>query len=237
VSIVRAIRISLFGAALALIAASPIAVAQSICGRTTDARAGETLADIAERCDVAIGGLRQANPGIGAAPAEGTAIAMPTAAAEESGDLLGRAGDLLRDAGREIEEAARGAGQSVRDYLANDPDIGRDIREFGESYGLPGFSGAAGGGVSITLTPAAPRAGDEVTIVASGLAAATEAEIGIGRSRTDYEMRTKATTDAAGRLEQKLVLPDWVSASESIIIVVDTPNVTLRSDPVAIAAE
>jgi hypothetical protein len=234
------IRISLLGAAAVwvVLALSPGAFAQSICGATTKAAAGETLADIAERCDVTIEALRRANPTLDENVAEGADVAIPAAdaAAGDDSDILGRARELLRDAGEEIEDAARQAGKSVSDYLASDPNIGRDLREFGQRYGLPGFAAANGdAGAGITLTPAAPRAGEKVTITASGLAADTEAEIGIGPSRTDYETVAKARTDAAGRLETTLTLPDWVSATENIVVVVDTPNVLLRSDPVEVS--
>jgi hypothetical protein len=237
----RGFRVSLLGAALIAVSV-PGAMAQSSCGVTTKAGAGETLTAIAERCNVSVTALREANPALQDNVAEGTDVAIPTASADaaaaDGSDILGRAGELLRDAGKEIEEAAKAAGESVSDYVNSNPNIGRDIREFGERYGLPGFAPAsADAGAGITLTPAAPKAGEEITITVSGLRAETEAEIGLGPSRTDYEVVTKATTDAAGRLETKLTLPDWVSASESIVIVVDTANVTLRSDPVEVAAE
>ena len=245
--------VSVLAGAVAL-GLSPGALAQSSCGETTEAGPSETLAEIAERCDVAIEALRDANPTLtGDAVAAGTMVAMPEstlpegagAPADDNTDIIGRTGDLIRDAGREIEEAARAAGQSVSDYLSGNPNIGRDIREFGERYGLPGFGAATEGedagvsttaevGANITLDPASPRAGEEVTVSATGLRAGAAAEIAIGPTRAEYEVIARATSDAAGRVETTFTLPDWTNASESVVFVVETENVTLRSDPVEV---
>jgi hypothetical protein len=230
------LRVSSFAIVLALAGMSPGAVAQSSCGAATTAGDDETLSEIAGRCGVSVEALREANPELaGEAVAAGTEVEMPEAA---SGDLLGRTRELLRDAGQEIERAARDAGQSVSDYLSSNPDIGGDLRDLGERYGLPGFStGSAEAWAGMTVTPAAPKAGEEVTISASGFRANAPAEIGIGPSRTNYEMVGEATADASGHLETTLTLPDWVSASENVVFVVETDNVVLRSDPVEVAAE
>lgn len=226
-------------AAVALGALTSAALAQTACGTSTSARAGETLAELAARCDVSVAELREANPGIeGDTLAAGTTIAMPAAAAESGEtDLIGRARELLRDAGTEIERAARDAGQSVSDYLSGNPDIGRDLRDLGESYGLPGFGGGTGAGVEVTVTTPLPAAGEEVTVTATGLRPNAAAEIGIGPSRTDYEIVEKATADDGGRLETTFALPDWITASERVVFVVDTENVTVRSDPIEVASE
>ena len=239
---------SLIAGAMLVAGSAPQALAQSSCGETTKAGPSETLAEIAERCDVAIEALRDANPTLtGEAVAAGTDVAIPESTLPESADappdddtdIIGRTGDLIRDAGREIEEAARAAGQSVSDYLSGNPNIGRDIREFGERYGLPGFdaapeSSSAAVGANITLTPASPRAGEEVTLSATGLRAGAAAEIAIGPTRTEFEVIAQATSDAAGRVETTFTLPDWTSASDSLVFVVETENVTLRSDPVVV---
>lgn len=228
-----------FIAAVALGALTSATLAQSPCGTTTTAAEGETLAEIAERCDVTVAELREANPAVeGDQPAAGATIALPTAVAAESGgtDLLGRARELLRDAGAEIERAAREAGQSVSDYLSGNPDIGQDLRDLGRSYGLPTFDGS-GAGVEVVVTQPLPAAGEEVTVTVTGLRPNAAAEIGIGPSRTDFEVVADATADANGRLETIVTLPDWVSASERVVFIVDTQNVTVRSDPIEVAGE
>lgn len=52
------------------------------------------------------------------------------------GDLLGRARDAVRDATGSIDRAARQARKSASEYLSDNPDLSRDILEFGERLGL-----------------------------------------------------------------------------------------------------
>jgi hypothetical protein len=241
-------------AAIALMMVPSLGAAQSACGETTIVAAGETLADVAARCEVTPEALREANPALTSDQvAAGSELAVPNGAeaaedAEavdgEEGDLLDRARDLLQDAGRELEEAARQAGQSVSDYLSSDPDIGQDLRDFAERY-LPDFSvstdegtgGPSGSEPGVTVTPAAPKGGEEITLVATGLRSGAAAQIGIGPSRTEYDVVAQATADAHGRIETTLTMPDWASAADRIVIVVETENVQLRSDPIEVAAE
>jgi hypothetical protein len=200
------------------------------CGSHTDVAAGERLADVAARCGVALEALRTANPTVDDNPAVGTQVAIPVAGESDGGTLMGRAADLLRDAGTQIEQAARDAGESVRDYLASDPDISRDLRQFGERYGLPGFAQSA----AIVVTPAAPKPGEEITVAANGLKSGAEAEIRIGPSVDSAVTVATVTADTFGRLEAKLQVPAAFTA-ETMVVVVDTPNVLLRSDPIAVA--
>lgn len=222
---------SLVTIAACLTAIAPGARAQSSCGATTILAAGESLADVAERCDVTLEALRDANPELRGEIAAGTKVAVP----DDGGDLLARAQDLLRDAGREIEDAAKRAGKSVSDYLSGNPDVGEDIRKFGRQFGLPGSASEVG--ANITITPAAPRAGEAVTLSATGLRARVEAEIGLGPTRSEYDVVARATTDSSGRVEATVTMPDWVDASDSVVFVVETENVRLTSDPVPIVGK
>src|SRR5687768_206516 len=101
-------RVRILYRAMAVAAALPalhgMALAQSPCGATAIAAAGETLADVAERCDVTLEALRDANPTLTGDVAEGTSINVPAetdagadAEPAEETDILARASDLLRD--------------------------------------------------------------------------------------------------------------------------------------------
>ena len=228
----RELRVRLCAGAVALMAIAPPVWAQSDCGPATAAQSGETLEDVAERCGVSVEALRDANPDLSGELGDGTAVAMPS----ETDDLLRRAGDILRDAGREIEGAAREAGQSVADYLSSNPDVGRDIQEFGERYGVPGFQTQGQEiGANITIEPGELVAGETVTVRARGLRENVEAEVGLGSGGSDYEVVAQTRTDSWGRIETEVTLPDWISASENIVIVIETQNVRLTSDPVEVA--
>ena len=56
--------------------------------------------------------------------------------------LLDKARDAVRDAGETIEDAARDAGRDASEFLADNPDLNRDILDLGQRMGLPGFEDA-----------------------------------------------------------------------------------------------
>lgn len=111
------------------------ASAQSSCGSGTTITAGETLSDVAERCDVTIDALLEANPEVSWREIRaGAEIDMPGIC----GDCLNRARDAVRAAGEEVGNAAEDVGRAVTDYLSDNPDLSRDFLDFGERMGLPG---------------------------------------------------------------------------------------------------
>ena len=215
--------------------ASP-AAAQSSCGPETVAAPGETLADVAARCGVALDELAEANPELssGAIPA-GTEIDMPGLL---GGDFLGRARDAVRQAGEEIEGAATRAGRSVSEYLSENPDLNRDILEFGERLGLPGVEASGPEtGADVVVSPTSGRPGQEVTIRASGLRGETEVAIGAGPPRSEFEILERTTTTAGGTLDATVTIPASAANQDSIVFVVETDRVRLTSEPVEIVRE
>lgn len=214
---------------------APAAKAQPSCGSETRLGAGETLADVAERCDVALEDLLEANPDLstGTVPA-GTEIDMP---GWLGGDLLGRARDALREAGEEIDGAAERAGKSVSEFLAENPDLNRDILELGQRIGLPGVEAGAVAGADLTVSPSSGRPGDEVTIHASGLRGEADVVIGVGPPDSEYEVLERAITTASGRVEVTLRVPQWAADQQSLVFVVETDRVRLTSDPFDIVGE
>lgn len=206
--------------------------AQASCGSRTQVVSGETLADVARRCDVTIDALLQANPdlrpGLIAAGAE---IDMPGLF---GGDVLGRARDAVCDAATQIEEAARQAGKSASEYLSENPDLNRDILEFGERLGLPGVEAAPEIGADLTVSTQFGRPGDKITIRASGLRGETEATIGAGPPNGEYQVLDHAPTTAAGRIEVTITIPQWAADEESLVFVVETDRVRLTSERVEI---
>lgn len=95
------------------------------------------------------------------------AFAMTPAVAQT---LLDKARDAVRDAGETIEDAARDAGRDASDFLADNPDLNRDILDLGQSMGLPGFGDAKPyAGAALTVAPAEVAPGAEVTLSAVGL--------------------------------------------------------------------
>ena len=219
---------------LATLPLASFADAQTSCGGKTTLTAGETLADVAERCDVTVDALMEANPDlpVGAIPA-GTEIDLPGLF---GGDFLGRARNAVGQAGREVEDAAKRAGKSVSDYLSDNPDLNRDILKFGERLGLPGVKAPAPEiGADITVSPASGRSGDEVVVRVSGLRGESDVAIGAGLPGAKFEVLKRAKTTAAGRLEVTVTIPPWAAEQSSLVFVAETDRVRLTSEPVVIA--
>jgi hypothetical protein len=164
---------------------------------------------------------------------EGTKVELPQTAIS---DFLDRTRDALRDAGNEVERAARRAGKSVSDYLADNPDLNRDILHFGERLGLPGFNAPVPvRGADVAVIPLAGRPGDKVTLRATGLRGNVEVTIGAGRPGGGYTDLKRARTDASGELSETVIVPEWAANHSSLVFVVETDRVRVSSEIFQIA--
>jgi hypothetical protein len=209
-------------------------MAQSSCGSQTSVTEGETLADVAERCDVTLDALLEANPGIAGDAAPGTEVDMPGVAAI---DLLDRAREAVRRAGDEIEDAATSVGRSVSEYLSENPDLNRDILEFGERIGLPGVTVGSSAGADVTVSPSSAGIGDEVEVSVTGLRGEAQVAIGAGPPEGEYQVLAETTTNAAGRAEATVVIPEWAEGEDTLIFVAESERVSVLSEPFQIESE
>jgi hypothetical protein len=206
-----------------------LAYAQSPCGSEVTVAEGENLADVAERCEVRLGALLEANPDIRTTEVPvGTEVALPSA---DRGSVIDRAGEALKEAGREIEDAATRAGQSVSEYLSDNPDLNRDILEWGEWLGIPGVAPKPRAGADVSVLPNAGQPGDEVTLRAIGLRGDTEVRIGAGPPQSEYEILDTARSTRDGRLEATVTVPQWAADQDALVFVVETERVRLTSEP------
>jgi hypothetical protein len=205
------------------------AEAQSPCGSEATVAEGESLADVADRCDVSLSALLDANPDLRTTevPA-GTEVDMPAAPNDRA---LDRAGKRLKEVGRDIEDAATRAGQSVSEYLSNNPDLNRDILEWGEWIGLPGVSPKPQVGADVTLSPNTGQAGDEIVLRASGLRGDTEVRIGVGPPESEYKILRDGRTTREGELEETIIVPQLAANQDALVFVVETDRVRLISEP------
>ena len=121
---------------------------------------------------------------------------LPALAAE---NFLDRARDAVREAGRKIDDAAKDAGRSVRDFLTDNPDLNRDIVEFGAQVGVPGFDGARpSSGPSVALSVPEAVAGTELTVTVAGLPGETAVTVAAGPSPAEARRLAETKTDARG---------------------------------------
>ena len=97
--------------------------------------------------------------------------------------LLDKAREAVRDAGEKVEDAARDAGRDASDFLADNPDLNRDILDLGKRMGLPGFDEAKPyAGAFLSVAPAKAGPGDAVMLTAAGLPGSATVKIGFGAS-------------------------------------------------------
>lgn len=222
-------------ATLVLMLLPAAADAQSPCGAQATVAEGENLADVADRCDVRLGAILDANPDLRTTevPA-GTKVALPPAS---GGSVIDRAGEALKSVGRDIEDAATRAGQSVSEYLSDNPDLNRDLLEWGEWLGIPGVAPKPQAGADVSMSPTTGRPGDEVTLHAVGLRGDTEVRIGAGPPGSAYEIvdTTRSTRD--GEVAATVAVPQWAADEEALVFVVETERVRLTSQPFAIAPQ
>ena len=212
---------------------SGVASAQSRCGDAEALRADESIGAFAERCNVPVEAILAANPDVSRDELQGGLVLLLPQQEERS--WADRARDAVRDAGRQIEGAATEAGRSVSDYLSDQPDLNRDILEFGERLGLPGVSAPPDRGAGILVGSTAGVPGDQVEVTATGLPGGAEGLVG-AIIQDEFVMLTRATADTAGRLNVEVEVPEVPETEDEIQFVVRTSDgrVSLGSEPFAI---
>src|SRR3954452_18081614 len=96
----------------------------------------------------------------------GLIAAAPTTVSAADG-FLDRARETVQQAGKDVQAAAQQAGRSVRDFLTDHPELNRDILDFGEEVGVPGFADAKpASGPAVVLSLPQGRTGDSLTLIA-----------------------------------------------------------------------
>lgn len=221
-------------AGLLLLPVAGPANAQSKCGSEATVRTGETLADLASRCDVTIAEINDANPGLTSETATpGTVVQLPGAL----GGWMDRARGALDRAGQEIQGAAERAGESVSDYLDQNPELKRDLQSFGARVGLPGAEAPAATGPGMVIEPQTVGPNGSVTLTAAGLPGNTLVKIAAGPPEAEYTVIDEATTTSDGRLEAPLKIPSWAEAGDDVIFVLETKRLRLTSDPISVTQQ
>jgi hypothetical protein len=113
----------------------------------------------------------------------------------------------------------------VRDFLTDNPDLNRDIVEFGEQVGVPGFEGArpAAGPAIVFSTPEAV-AGAELTITATGLPGETAVTVAAGPSPADARRLAEAKTDRRGTVIATVAVPEAPADGADLVFIVETAD-------------
>lgn len=165
-------------------------------------------------------------------------VALVAAGPASAQSFLDRARDAMRDAAHEVENAAKDAGRSVQDFLVDNPDLNRDIVDFGKRVGVPGFEGAGPErGAHIILSQKSAPPGAAVELSAVGLPGAASVVIAAGATVQSATPVGEATTTERGRLDTSVTVPAAAKPGDTLLFVVETPDGRLRlaSAPLAVA--
>lgn len=203
--------------------ASP-ANARSTCGFIEEMQPDETLEQLAERCGTEPEEILRVNDSETVADLPEGKLRMPIVDEDEVDDFLGRARTAMEDADRNIRDAANSAGKTVSDYLAETPDISREISEFGERIGLPGDEAGPSRGPEVH---AEKEDGGKYRVEASGLPGERDVRIGLRRGDSLTVLDT-VETDTAGRLSAEIEIPAETAEGGDAFIVVETADERIR---------
>lgn len=109
----------------------------------------------------------------------------------------------------------------------------------GAEIDLPGGQQPAPPGpASVTVSTSTAAPGSSVTVRAAGFTPRSTVEIGIGQPQSEYSVIREATTDAEGRIETTVRVPDWTTRGQPYVVVVTEPDHDPRlvSDPLIVGA-
>ena len=147
--------------------------------------------------------------------------------------LLDKAREAVRDAGETIEDAARDAGRDASDFLADNPDLNRDILDLGQRMGLPGFEDAKTyAGANLTAAPAEAGPGAGVMLTAAGLPGKAKVKLGFGPRGGDYHgaRHGDSRLRTAARSSRPVTVPDRAKPGDKAVFTVETADGRVRLD-------
>jgi LysM repeat protein len=216
-------------AAVSLAATTAQVEAQSGCGPSVTVARGDTLSEIAERCDVSELAILRANSGItGSADLQvGMELKIRDGAAGFSLDrAAGRLKSFAQEAGDTLEDLAAKVGSSVEDLLNSNPDLHQRLRQLGDRLSIPGVDASK---AQISLEPPSGPPGTAVTISAVGLPANAPVTIGGGAPRAAYEILDRAWTSNDGTLQATVRVPEWAADTRRFVFAIANADGTLKA--------
>ncbi|MBA4785133.1 MAG: hypothetical protein H2046_05115 [Rhizobiales bacterium] len=149
---------------------------------------------------------------------------MPAEDAEGGDGWLDRARRAVGEAGREIGEAATATGRSASEYLSDNPDLNREVIEFGQNLGVPGFEASPARGSVLDVTATTDG---ELQIVAAGLPGSQEVRLGWLEDGRFVELQ-RLSSDDNGRVEMAIAIPAALPDNEEVRLAIETTDQRLR---------
>ncbi|HEV7437963.1 MAG TPA: hypothetical protein VGO22_24360 [Pseudorhizobium sp.] len=165
-------------------------------------------------------------------PGDSQAVEPAEPSDVDAGGWLDRAKQAVQDAGREVGEAATATGRSAAEYLADNPDLNRQVLEFGKGLGVPGFDAAPAGGARLEATLASDG---RLHIEAAGLPGSQDVQLGWLNQDRFVALETLRTGDD-GRIDTAIEMPSNITLGDELTLAVETTDRRLRltSDPVTV---
>lgn len=191
--------------------------AQNICGESETVVYGDTLREIAARCNTTVAAILEANPAL-ANPdmiLVGQQLDMPDPPEESDGSrtYLVQPDDTLYRIAQQFDT-------TVAELLDMNPQISNaDFIYVGQQLQVPALPEPEPPG-EVTISPTSGPPGTEVTVQAEGLPANIPAEIAVGRYRSEYDVSKSVRTNAEGELITQVTIPEFSDPDEKWVVVI-----------------
>jgi hypothetical protein len=160
-------------------------------------------------------------------------LALAPAGPAAADSFLDRARAAVQEAGRQVGAAADQAGRSVRDFLTDNPDLNRDVVDFGKEVGVPGFDGAKAvvGPVVLVSVPQAPS-GATITLEVRGFPGEADLDVSAEPAGGKAEPVAHGRTTDRGEAFIDAKIPKAPDDGENLVFIVATADgrVTVRSE-------
>lgn len=200
-----------------LAAASPslTMAAGGPCGQSYTVVFGDTLNQIAERCQTSIPALLRANPGIDNPNLiyVGTRLEIPPPQEEDSQTVYTvRRGDTLGQIAAKFQT-------TVSALVRANPEITNpDLITVGQRLAIP--EQREPDRPTVTISPTRGPPGTTVQVRGRGLPPSTSLQVGAGVVNTEFGVVDRAATDRNGRLNTELTIPNFAQPGEEWVVVV-----------------
>ncbi len=205
------------GIGLVLTGPAAATLAQSPCGDTEVVVAGDTLIEIAERCNTTVDALLAANPGITETTELeiGRVLAIPPEDPNAPIIYTVQPGDWL-------SRLALRYNTTVAAILAANPEITNpNLIQVGDQILIP-LNGRTLN-PSVVIAPQAGVPGSQIQVTASGYPTNTEILIGLGEAEAEPMISERVTTDAQGAATMTFTVPEDAQANQRYTVLAYVP--------------
>lgn len=241
---------------LAATAFAAPAAAQSPCGDRVTVVYGDTLFDIAERCETTVEELVTHNELIDdpdvlevgwelEVPPVDPADEIPDGRGEPPTAPPGAPGVHVVERGDTLAEIAARYDVPLGTLIAANDIENPNLIHVGQRIALPDGDGDRRPPLPepptparVAITPTAGAPGTAVTVTASGFPPGAHVHVGAGRAQSEYDVLERTEADAEGRVRATVELPGFAEPREEWVFVVTTPDqrVEGRSERFAVRA-